>query len=112
MFRSSDLYLTDNHLTENTALEVLYPITKNKMIKIINKIVYDRIAPGYRMIGSFIIKTTVQEKVQSYRDMRSEQKMSVENKKSAYVETLLTEERVFPPCRNLQKSPDKKPGTV
>lgn len=97
MFRSSDLYLTDNHLTENTALEVLYPITKNKMIKIINKIVYDRIAPGYRMIGSFIIKTTVQEKVQSYRDMRSEQKMSVEKQKSAYVETLLTEERVFPP---------------
>jgi acetyl-CoA synthetase len=97
LFRSSDLYLTDNHLTENTALEVLYPITKNKMIKIINKIVYDRIAPGYRMIGSFIIKTTVQEKVQSYRDMRSEQKMSVEKQKSAYVETLLTEERVFPP---------------
>lgn len=97
MFRSSDLYLTDNHLTVNTALEVLYPITKNKMIKIINKIVYDRIAPGYRMIGSFIIKTTVQEKVQSYRDMRSEQKMSVEKQKSAYVETLLTEERVFPP---------------
>jgi acetyl-CoA synthetase len=49
------------------------------------------------MIGSFIIKTTVQEKVQSYRDMRSEQKMSVEKQKSAYVETLLTEERVFPP---------------
>jgi acetyl-CoA synthetase len=97
LFRSSDLYLTDNHLTENTALEVLYPITKNKMIKIINKIVYDRIAPAYRMIGSFIIKTTVQEKVQSYRDMRSEQKMSVEKQKSAYVETLLTEERVFPP---------------
>jgi acetyl-CoA synthetase len=97
LFRSSDLYLTDNHLTENTALEVLYPITKNKMIKIINKIVYDRIAPGYRMIGSFIIKTTVQEKVQSYLDMRSEQKMSVEKQKSAYVETLLTEERVFPP---------------
>jgi acetyl-CoA synthetase len=39
----------------------------------------------------------VQEKVQSYRDMRSEQKMSVEKQKSAYVETLLTEERVFPP---------------